>query len=153
MRFFTIILIILVIGLGYLLIETKGKNNQVIQLGNHIGITSKGLSEGKDKALNSVKKIRISLLLHLTENSIEISSRDLLDKNFGKADEAITSALGDIESIKKLNANIEGLETVIKTLKKAAIQVRSMNAEAINTLLTAQTSIRTISTRENSPAN
>jgi len=151
MRFFTIFLIALVIGLGYLLIENKGKENQVTQFGNNLGITSKGLSEGKKKALGSVKKIRVSLLLHLTENSIEISSRDLLDKNFGKANEAIASALGNIKSIQKLNENIEGLGTVKNSLEKAQRQVKSMDADAINTLLTAQTSIRSISNQQNSP--
>jgi hypothetical protein len=150
MRFLTVFLILLVLGLGYLLIENKGKENQVTQLGNNIGITSQGLSEGKKRALDSVKRIRVSLLLHLTENSIEISSRDLLDKNFGKANEAISSALGDINSIKKLNGNIDGLESVKSSLEKAQSQVNSMDASAINTLLTAQTSIRSISNRQNS---
>jgi len=153
MRFITVILIVLVIGLGYLLLENKGNGTRVTQLGTNIGITSEGLSEGKKKALESVKKIRISLLLHLTENSIEISSRDLLDKNFGKANEAITSALGDIKSIQKLNENIGGLETVTNSLEKAKRQVKSMDADAINSLLIAQTSIRAIRDRENNKGN
>ncbi|MHB1756044.1 MAG: hypothetical protein ACYCT9_00825 [Leptospirillum sp.] len=153
MRFFTVILIFVVIGLGYLLIEKKGKDNQVAQLGENIGITSKGLSNEKEKAMESVKKIRVSLLLHLTENSIEIASRDLLDKNFGKANEAVTSALGDIDSIKKINKDVSGLDSVKNSLEKAEIQVKSMNADAINTLLIAQSSIRSIRNKENSSGN
>ena len=148
MRFVTIILVMIIIGLGYLLIESKGKGNQVTQLESNIGINSKGLSKGKEKAIESVKKIRTSLLLHLTENSIEIASRDLLDKNFGKADEAISSALGDINSIKKINRNIQGLDSVKENLEKADAQVKAMDADAINTLLIAQTSVRSINSRQ-----
>ncbi len=153
MRFVTIILVMIIIGLGYLLIESKGKGNQVTQLESNIGINSKGLSKGKEKAIESVKKIRTSLLLHLTENSIEIASRDLLDKNFGKADEAISSALGDINSIKKINRNIQGLDSVKENLEKADAQVKAMDADAINTLLIAQTSVRSINSRQDTSEN
>lgn len=153
MRFLIVVLIFIVIGLGYLLAEKKGKDNQLSQLGENIGITSKGVSNGKEKALESVKKIRVSLLLHLTENSIEIASRDLLDKNFGKANEAVVSALGDINSIKKINKDMEDLNSVKNNLEKAESEIKSMNADAINTLLIAQSSIRSIRTKENSSGN
>ena len=153
MRFLIVVLIFIVIGLGYLLAEKKGKDNQFTQLGENIGITSKGVSNGKEKALESVKKIRVSLLLHLTENSIEIASRDLLDKNFGKANEAVVSALGDINSIKKINKDMEDLNSVKNNLEKAESEIKSMNADAINTLLNAQSSIRSIRTKENSSGN
>jgi hypothetical protein len=153
MRFLIVVLIFIVIGLGYLLAEKKGKDNQFTQLGENIGITSKGVSNGKEKALESVKKIRVSLLLHLTENSIEIASRDLLDKNFGKANEAVVSALGDINSIKKINKDMEDLNSVKNNLEKAESEIKSMNADAINTLLIAQSSIRSIRTKENSSGN
>ena len=153
MRFLIVVLIFIVIGLGYLLAEKKGKDNQFTQLGENIGITSKGVSNGKEKALESVKKIRVSLLLHLTENSIEIASRDLLDKNFGKANEAVVSALGDINSIKKINKDMEDLNSVKNNLEKAESEIKSMNADAINTLLIAQLSIRSIRTKENSSGN
>ena len=153
MRFLIVVLIFIVIGLGYLLAEKKGKDNQFTQLGENIGITSKGVSNGKEKALESVKKIRVSLLLRLTENSIEIASRDLLDKNFGKANEAVVSALGDINSIKKINKDMEDLNSVKNNLEKAESEIKSMNADAINTLLNAQSSIRSIRTKENSSGN
>jgi hypothetical protein len=153
MRFLIVVLIFIVIGLGYLLAEKKGKDNQFTQLGENIGITSKGVSNGKEKALESVKKIRVSLLLRLTENSIEIASRDLLDKNFGKANEAVVSALGDINSIKKINKDMEDLNSVKNNLEKAESEIKSMNADAINTLLIAQSSIRSIRTKENSSGN
>lgn len=153
MRFLIVVLIFIVIGLGYLLAEKKGKDNQFTQLGENIGITSKGVSNGKEKALESVKKIRVSLLLHLTENSIEIASRDLLDKNFGKANEAVVSALGDINSIKKINKDMEDLNSVKNNLEKAESEIKSMNADAINTLLIAQSSIRSIRTKKNSSGN
>ncbi len=153
MRFLIVVLIFIVIGLGYLLAEKKGKDNQFTQLGENIGITSKGVSNGKEKALESVKKIRVSLLLHLTENSIEIASRDLLDKNFGKANEAVVSALGDINSIKKINKDMEDLNSVKNNLEKAESEIKSMNADAINTLLNAQSSIRSIRTKENNSGN
>ncbi|BAM06567.1 hypothetical protein [Leptospirillum ferrooxidans] len=153
MRFLIVVLIFIVIGLGYLLAEKKGKDNQFTQLGENIGITSKGVSNGKEKALESVKKIRVSLLLRLTENSIEIASRDLLDKNFGKANEAVVSALGDINSIKKINKDMEDLNSVKNNLEKAESEIKSMNADAINTLLIAQSSIRSIRTKENNSGN
>jgi hypothetical protein len=153
MKFLVVVLIFIVIGLGYLLTEKKGKDNQFTQLGENIGITSKGVSNGKEKALESVKKIRVSLLLHLTENSIEIASRDLLDKNFGKANEAVVSALGDINSIKKINKDMDGLDSVKNNLEKAEAEIKLMNADAINTLLIAQSSIRSIRNKENSSGN
>lgn len=145
MRLTVLGLLLIVFILGYLVLEKGGKNNQ---LKSGISLTQKGLTEGKDQAISSVKTLRTSLLLHLTETAIEDASKDLLDKNFGKANDAVMSALKDLDSINELNPGTQGLDSVKDNLNSARKNIADMDARAINELLKAQTSIRQVLSRQ-----
>ena len=142
MKALLVILIVCVLGIGYMLMETGRNTRQMEQLQNQMTSMQSQLKKEKSEAIKSLQTVQASLNLHMAETSVEDAVRDILDQNFGQANSAIHSALDSLKSASNHGLSSANIDQARTLLTQSLEQVKKMDQNAPRTLNEADRFIR-----------
>ncbi|MHB8422126.1 MAG: hypothetical protein ACYC9S_04000 [Leptospirales bacterium] len=142
MKALLVILIICVLGIGYMLLETGRTTQQVTQLQNQMTSMQSQIKKEKSEAIQSIQSVRSSLNLHMAESSVEDATRDVLDQNFGQAESAIHSALDSLKSATNHGISSNNIDKANSLLHESIEESKKMDQKAAQTLNKADSLIR-----------
>ena len=142
MKALLVILIVCVMGIGYMLMETGRNTRQMEQLQNQMTSMQSQLKKEKTEAIKSLQTVQASLNLHMAETSVEDAVRDILDQNFGQANSAIHSALDSLKSASNHGLSSANIDQARTLLTQSLEQVKKMDQNAPRTLNEADRFIR-----------
>ncbi|MCL4461377.1 MAG: hypothetical protein M1297_06685 [Nitrospirae bacterium] len=142
MRWLLIILILSVLGVGYLVVQSGQNSRKLGKIQNQVTTLQSQLNKEKTDAMKSLRRVKRSLHLHMAESSIEDAVRDILDQNYGQADSAIRSALENIRKASSAKGTPQNLSNTTKLLQLSLEQARNLDPKTISTLNEADRNIR-----------
>ncbi len=142
MKALLVILIVCLLGIGYMLLQTGKNARQVEQLQNQMTSMQSQLKKEKSEAIRSFQTIQATMNLHMAETSVEDAVRDILDKNFGQAESAIHSALDSLKSASTHGLSSGNIDGAKNLLTQSLDQSRKMDRNTTHTLNEADRLIR-----------
>ncbi len=142
MKALLVILIVCVLGIGYMLMETGRNTRQMEQLQNQMTSMQSQLKKEKSEAIKSLQTVQASLNLHMAETSVEDAVRDILDQNFGQANSAIHSALDSLKSASNHGLSSANIDQARTLLTQSLEQAKKMDQNTPRTLNEADRFIR-----------
>lgn len=142
MKALLVILIVCVLGIGYMLLETGRNTQQMTQLQNQMTSMQSQIKKEKSEAIRSLQSIQSSLNLHMAESSVEDATKDVLDQNFGQAESAINSALDSLKSAANHGFSSSTIANVYPLLQQSLEESKKMDPITAQTLNKADSLIR-----------
>lgn len=142
MKALLVILIVCVLGIGYMLLETGRNTQQMTQLQNQMTSMQSQIKKEKSEAIRSLQSIQSSLNLHMAESSVEDATKDVLDQNFGQAESAINSALDSLKSAANHGFSSNTIANVYPLLQQSLEESKKMDPITAQTLNKADSLIR-----------